>query len=153
MVLLDKHRDQLEKLRSRPELIPNAIEEILRWRTPAPAITRMTVRDVKVGDTIIPANSMVLLFLNAANHDRRMFADPHSFDVERKNANRHLAFAFGAHFCLGSPLARMEAQVFLKQWLERVKDYRITHEGPMPWDPENINVLVLRHLPLHVETF
>lgn len=153
VVLLHKHRDQLEKLRGRPDLIPNAIEEVLRWRTPAPAITRMTVRDVRVGDTTIPKGAMVLLFLNAANHDARMFADPHTFDVERKNANRHLAFAFGAHFCLGSPLARMEAQVLLKQWLERVKDYRLTGTGPMAWDPENINVLVLRHLPIHVETF
>lgn len=153
VVMLDKHRDQLEKLRSQPELIPNAIEEVLRWRTPAPAITRMTVRDVTVRGVTIPAGSMVVLFLNAANHDPRMFADPHRFDVERKNANRHLAFAFGAHFCLGSPLARMEAQVFVKQWLELVKDYRITQVGPMAWDPENINVLVLRHLPVHVETF
>jgi cytochrome P450 len=151
VMLLDRFPDQLEKLRNRRDLIPNAIEEALRWRTPAPAITRMTTTDVKVGDCIIPANSMVLLFMHAANHDSRMFETPHRFDIERKNAARHLAFAFGAHFCLGAPLAKMEANVFLNHWLDRVREFKVTQQGPMAWDPENINVLVLRHLPVHAE--
>ena len=151
VLYLSQYPDQLEKLKANPKLINNAIEEILRWRAPAPAITRMTVRDVEVAGKTIPAGSMVLLFLNAANHDPRVFENPGKFDIERRNANRHVAFAVGAHFCLGSGLARLEAQVFLKHWLEMVKSWKIDVDGPLDWDPENINVLALRSLPLTVE--
>lgn len=153
LVILDRNRDQLEKLRQHPELIAKSIDEILRYRAPAPVVTRMTVRDVEMHGKTIPAGSMTLLFLNAANHDRRVFSDPHKFDVERPNAARHLSFAIGAHFCLGAALARMEGQVFLQHWLSRVKDYTITQKGPLDWDQENINVLTLRSLPIAVETF
>lgn len=151
VLYLSQYPDQLKKLREQPRLIGNAIEEILRWRAPAPVITRMTVNEVEVGGRKIPAGSMILLFLNAANHDPRMFTDPGTFDIERRNASRHVAFAVGAHFCLGSGLARLEAQVFLKHWLERVRSWRIDVEGPLAWDPENINVLALMSLPIVVE--
>lgn len=151
VLYLSQFPDQLEKLREQPKLIGNAIEEILRWRAPAPVITRMTVNEVEVRGQKIPAGSMILLFLNAANHDPRMFEDPNRFDIERRNANRHVAFAVGAHFCLGSGLARLEAQVFLKHWLERVREWRVDVEGPLDWDPENINVLALRSLPVVVD--
>ncbi|WP_420606457.1 cytochrome P450 [Novosphingopyxis sp.] len=153
LVILDKNRDQLEKLRENPDLIPKAIDEILRYRAPAPVITRMTTADVELRGKTIPKGSMALLFLNAANHDPSVFPDPHEFDVERPNAARHLAFAIGAHFCLGAALARLEGQVFLQHWLKRVKDFEIMDKGPLDWEPENINVLTLRNLQVRVETF
>ena len=153
LVILNEHRDQLEKLRRRPELIPNAIEEVLRYRAPAPVVTRLSVNPVTMYGKTIPAGSMILYFLNAGNHDGRMFPDPHAFDVERTNAGKHLAFAIGAHFCLGAALARLEAEVFLNHWLKRVADYSIDVKGPLDWDPENINVLTLRSLPITVKTF
>ena len=82
------NREQLEKLRSSPNLIPNAVDEVLRHRAPAPAISRMTVNDIHLHGKVIPAGSMVLLFLNAANHDPRMFKNPHKFDTERSRADR-----------------------------------------------------------------
>lgn len=152
LLLLNEFPDQREKLRENPGLIRKAIDEILRYRAPAPVITRMTTADVEIRGRTIPKGSMVLLFLNAANHDPSVFPDPHAFDVERPNASRHLAFAIGAHFCLGAALARMEGEVFLQQWLKRVRSFTLP-EGLLDWDPENINVLTLRNLPIKVETF
>lgn len=153
LIILNEHRDQLEKLREKPDLIPRAIDEILRYRAPAPVITRMTIADVELRGKTIPKGSMTLLFLNAANHDPEIFPDPHKFDVERDNSARHLAFAIGAHFCLGAALARLEGQVFLQQWLKRVKDFEILDKPPLDWEPENINVLTLRNLKVRVEPF
>jgi cytochrome P450 len=153
LLLLDQFPDQREKLRENPVLIRKAIDEILRYRAPAPVITRMTTADVEMRGKTIPKGSMVLLFLNAANHDPSVFPDPHKFDVERPNASRHLAFAIGAHFCLGASLARMEGEIFLQHWLKRVRSFEILQKGLLDWDPENINVLTLRNLPIAVETF
>lgn len=152
LLLLDQFPDQREKLRQNPALIRKAIDEILRYRAPAPVITRMTTADVELRGKTIPKGSMVLLFLNAANHDPSVFPDPHRFDVERPNASRHLAFAIGAHFCLGAALARMEGEVFLQHWLQRVREFTLP-EGLLDWDPENINVLTLRNLPIQVKTY
>ncbi len=153
LLILDKNRDQMEKLRASPALIPKAIDEILRYRAPAPVITRMVTSGVELRGKTIPKGAMALLFLNAANHDPSMFPNPEKFDVERPNAARHLAFAIGAHFCLGAALARLEGQVFLQHWLRRVKDFEIMDKGPLDWEPENINVLTLRNLSVRVELF
>ncbi len=150
LVLFNENPDQLNKLRQRPDLIPNAVDEVLRYRAPAPVVTRMSVNEVVLHGQTIPPGSMILYFLNAGNHDGRTFTNPHAFDVERPNASRHLAFAIGAHFCLGAALARLEAQVFLTHWLAHVADYSIDVQGPLDWDPENINVLTLRSLPITV---
>ena len=153
LLILDQNRNQLEKLRADPALIPKAIDEILRYRAPAPVITRMVTSDVELHGKTIPKGAMALLFLNAANHDPSVFPNPGKFDVERPNAARHLAFAIGAHFCLGAALARLEGQVFLQHWLRRVKDFEIMDKGLLDWEPENINVLTLRNLSVRVELF
>jgi hypothetical protein len=99
------------QLVSQPALIPAAVEEILRHDTSVIAMRRLTTREAKVGDVTIPAHANVLLLIGAGNHDKSVFADPADFDTNRPNAREHLSFGFGIHYCIGAPLARLEARV------------------------------------------
>jgi cytochrome P450 len=116
--LLMRHPDQAELLRRNPDLLPTAIEEILRYESPIQLNTRLAVADLEVRGQQIKAGDTVILHLGAANRDPERFAAPSRFDVERKN-NRHLAFGWAAHFCLGAPLARLEAQAAIGRLLDR----------------------------------
>ncbi|WP_310766630.1 cytochrome P450 [Mycobacterium sp. Z3061] len=127
-MLLD-HPDQLDKLRERPELWPNAVEEILRLDSPVQLTARVAGRDVEVAGMPIYRGEVVVVYLAAANRDPAVFADPHRFDVERVNAGRHLAFSTGRHFCLGAALARAEGEVGLRTFFERFPDVRIAGSG------------------------
>jgi len=109
--LLD-HRDQLERVRRDPSLVPNLVEEALRYEAPIQTVFRTTTRDVEVAGTPIPAGSTVAVLLASANRDERRFESPDRFDVTR-DARGHLSFGFGEHFCLGSALARLEAKAAL----------------------------------------
>lgn len=120
-MLLD-HPDQLEKLRERPELWPNAVEEILRLDSPVQLTARVAGRDVEVAGMPIYRGEVVVIYLAAANRDPAVFADPHRFDIERANAGRHLAFSTGRHFCLGAALARAEGEVGLRTFFDRFPD-------------------------------
>ena len=106
--LLD-HRDQLERVRRDPSLVPNLVEEALRYEAPVQIVFRTATRDAEVAGTSIPAGSMVAVLLASANRDERRFESPDRFDVTR-DARGHLSFGFGEHFCLGSALARLEAK-------------------------------------------
>jgi len=115
---------QLEKLRERPELWPNAVEEILRLDSPVQLTARVARDDVVVAGTPIEKGALMVIYLAAANRDPSVFADPHRFDVERPNAGRHLSFSGGRHFCLGAALARTEGEVGLRTLFERFPDIR-----------------------------
>ena len=118
VALLD-HPDQLQRLRDDPTLIDSAVEEMLRFTSPVPCgAPRFTLDDVELSGTTLPAGSKVLAMLISANRDESMFTDPDTFDIGRK-PNRHLAFAFGAHFCLGNQLARLEARAAIGGLVER----------------------------------
>ncbi|HEY8300325.1 MAG TPA: cytochrome P450 [Jatrophihabitans sp.] len=125
VALLDAHRDQLELLRSRPELWPNAIDEILRLDPPVLLTGRTAKRDTTVGGTAIARGTLVTTVLAAANRDPAVFTDPARFDVTRANAKDHVAFSAGRHFCLGAALARMEGEVGLKLLFDRFPELRV----------------------------
>ncbi len=106
-----RHPDQWAALVADPTRIENAVEEGLRYWSPARSNRRYTLVDVTVGDVRIPAGSVVLLLPISANHDDEVFSEPESFDIDRPNAPKHLGFGLGVHLCIGAPLARLEACV------------------------------------------
>jgi cytochrome P450 len=127
-VLLDTP-EQLDTLRRRPELWPNAVEEILRLDSPVQLTARKALNDVEVAGTQIKRDELVLVYLAAANRDPSVFPDPHRLDIERPNAGKHLAFSGGRHFCLGAALARAEGEVGLRTFFERFPDVRAAGAG------------------------
>jgi len=121
------HPEQLELLRSDLSLIPNAIEETLRYDGIVPALPRLTTEDVELAGVKIPQGRLVLPFFMSANRDERRFPDPDRFDI-RRDATGHLGFGFGAHFCLGAQLARLETRIAIRDLLERLPDLRLIEE-------------------------
>lgn len=116
--------DLYERLRDHPELIPAAIEEQLRFVAPVQGFYRTATRDYTLGADTIPAGSRVLLLFAAANRDPRHYDDPDTFDLDR-NPSDHLSFGFGIHYCLGTPLSRLEVSRVLTQLLPRVEAIRL----------------------------
>jgi cytochrome P450 len=125
--LLDEHPDQRELLVADPSLIPNAIEECLRYEAPSPVNGRWTTADVEFHGQLIPAGSKVLLLNGSANRDERHFPDADRFDVTR-SIDRHLSFGNGAHFCVGAALARMEGHIALREMLKRYPTWEVDRE-------------------------
>ncbi|WP_068270649.1 cytochrome P450 [Aldersonia kunmingensis] len=117
-LLLD-NPDQLAKLQQRPELWPNAVEEILRFDSPIQLSARLAREDTEIEGVRVRKGQAVVAYLAAANRDPAVFTDPNSFDVERPNANKHLSFSGGRHFCLGAALARAEGEVGLRTLFDR----------------------------------
>jgi cytochrome P450 len=124
--LLAEHPEQRRQLVDDRSLIPNAIEEILRFEAPSPVQARSVARDVEhYGQTIAEGSIMVLLN-GAANRDERRFEDPDRLDVHR-NSGRHLSFGYGIHLCLGAALARLEGRVALDEVLTRFPDWEVDY--------------------------
>jgi cytochrome P450 len=148
VVSFQDNPDAVAEVRADPSLLPAAIEEVLRVRTPFPRLGRITKVDAEVGGVHIPAGQVVLPWLTAANRDERVFAEPHRFDIHRK-PNPHLTFGHGSHFCLGAPLARLEAGVALRLLLERYRDVEVTGDEQVehrnPW-----TMVAVTRLPLEV---
>jgi len=144
------HPDQLARLQADPALIPNAIEEVLRFASPVQVDVRRTTRPVEVAGQRIEAGSIALLWLGSANRDERVFERAEVFDITRED-NRHLSFGFGPHFCLGANLARLEAQVALRVLLQRTKGFQRTDNEPLPLHPSFIFRGVTR-LPMELLT-
>ena len=124
--LLDRHRDQLAILRERPDLWPNAVEEILRLEPPVQMTLRIAYADAEVAGEPVRKGSAVTAMLAGANRDPEVFPDPTRFDVTRENASDHLAFSAGEHYCVGSGLARLEGTVALRTLFERFPDVQIS---------------------------
>ncbi|MDH6198473.1 cytochrome P450 [Mycobacterium frederiksbergense] len=127
-MLLD-HPEHLNTLAARPELWPNAVEEILRLESPVLMSARAARVDTEVAGTQVKAGELIVVHLAGANRDPAVFVDPHRFDIERDNAGRHLSFSGGRHFCLGAALARAEGQVGLQTFFERFPDARVAGAG------------------------
>jgi cytochrome P450 len=126
-VLLARHPEQQKLLAEAPERIPNAVEEMLRFESPAQALPRRSRRPFELHGCRVPEGERVLLVWAAANLDEREFTEPERFDVTRK-ITRHLAFGHGVHFCLGASLARMEARVAFEELLSRHPAYTLLEE-------------------------
>ena len=140
---------ELERLRERMDLLPSAIEEIMRYRSPLQWIGRVTRSDVEMHGQMIPAGTFMLVMIGAANRDPQQFADPNRFDITR-DPNPHLAFGHGVHFCLGAPLARLEAKIALGHLLERLQSFELASEEP--WPPRTgLHVLGPSSLPIRFQ--
>ncbi|HEV3079028.1 MAG TPA: cytochrome P450 [Gemmataceae bacterium] len=138
--------DQLARLRAAPDLLPSAIEEVLRYRAPVQWMPRATRRDVKMHGQVIPAGKLVLPLIGSANRDPKQFRDAGRFDITR-DPNPHLAFGHGIHSCLGAPLARLEARIALADFLERVNGFALVSDEP--WEPRKaLNVHGPSRLPI-----
>ncbi|HWP65943.1 MAG TPA: cytochrome P450 [Candidatus Limnocylindria bacterium] len=125
--LLDRFPDQRRLVAADRRLVPNAIEEILRYEAPSPVQARYVTRDVELYGTRVPAGSALLLLNGSANRDEREFVDADRFDVRRKDVH-HLSFGHGIHFCLGASLARLEGCVALDEVLKRWTDWEIDRD-------------------------
>lgn len=129
--LLLQHPEQLQKLRDEPALIPNAVEEILRFESPVVQTARIAVGDIEIGGCPIHQGESVLASLAAANRDPGEYPEAGRFDITRRDV-RHHSFGGGAHFCLGAPLARLEAQLAISGFLQRFPRIRLADE-PLEW--------------------
>jgi cytochrome P450 len=126
-VVLAAHPDQRAELAADATLIPNAIEELLRYEAPSPVQGRWTTRAVELHDTVIPENSKVLLLTGAAGRDERAYPDADRFDIHRDHHN-HVSFGYGIHFCVGAALARLEGRIALHETLKRYPDWEVDHD-------------------------
>lgn len=150
VLCFDEHPDAASQVRADPTLLPAAIEEVLRVRTPFPRLARRATTDAEVGGAVIPAGDLVVTWLTAANRDERVFGDPDRFDLHRP-ANPHLTFGHGIHFCLGAPLARLEARIALGILLERYREIAVATDVPVEHRDPWLMVGATR-LPLDVRT-
>jgi cytochrome P450 len=126
--VLAEHPDQRRDLVEDRSLVPNAIEELLRYEPPAPHVGRYAPHDVEAHGDIVPAGSAMLFLVGAANRDDRRYPDPDRFDIHR-DIGQHLTFGYGIHFCLGAALARLEGRVALDEVLDRFPEWHVDVEG------------------------
>ncbi len=145
MVSLLQNPGEMERLRRDPSLIETAVEEFLRYESPIQVDTRLVAEDVELRGRSLLKGHPVMMIRPAANRDPAQFPDPDRLDVSREN-NKHLAFGWGIHFCLGAPLARIEAQIAVKTLLERLPEIRLESEDVVWW--ENMALRCPRSLPV-----
>ena len=126
-------RDQaaFAEIRGDLRLLPAAIEEVLRFESPFPFDPRLAARPLKLHGVNIPRGAMVLCLLGSANRDEQVFESADRFDI-RRSPNRHVAFGFGPHFCLGASLARLEARIALEGLLRRTRSVQLATADPLP---------------------
>ncbi len=152
LTILSRHPEKMDALARDPSLSAEYVEEILRYESPAPGLPRRATQDVMIGDTLIPAGEQLYVVYAAANRDHDIFQSADEFDPQRDNLGNHLAFGRGPHYCIGSPLARLEARVVLEVLTQRLPRLRvvpgqnplysmnITFRGPttlqVAWDAE-----------------
>jgi len=130
-VVLARNPDQRALLAQDPALIANGVEELLRYEAPSPVNGRWVTRPFEAHGTVVPAESKILLLNGSANRDEREFDDPDRFDV-RRTMKRHITFGYGAHFCLGAALARVEGRVALASTLARFPTWEIDDAELVP---------------------
>jgi cytochrome P450 len=133
LLALLPRRDVWDALCQDASLIPNALEEVLRFDSPQTSWRRITNVDTQFAGVQIPAGTQVFLSLGAANHDPDVFANPTQFDVQRKNARKHIAFGHGIHFCLGARLARLEGQIALETLTQQLPDLRLVENQSLQY--------------------
>ncbi len=134
LALLLEHPERWQTLCAHPEHIPQAIEEILRYESPVPAFFRTTTREVTVGGITFPAETSLLVMFASANRDETRFPQADQFDMQR-SPNRHLAFGYGVHFCIGAPLARKQGQIALETLCQRLPNLRLAPEQTLSHAP------------------
>jgi cholest-4-en-3-one 26-monooxygenase len=141
---LCEHPEHFDRLRRDPSLLPQAIEEMLRWVSPVMQFRRTAMRDTKIGEQEIRKGEKVVMYYGAANRDPEVFDDPERFDITRR-PNPHVAFGVGTHFCMGSHIARLEMRVTLDEFLRRFPGVSLA--GPPERLPSNF-ISAIDRLPL-----
>ena len=122
--VLAEHPDQRSEIAEDRALVPNAVEELLRFEPPGPHVARYVAQDVELHGQVVPAGSALLLMVAAGNRDERRFDDPDRFDIHRQ-IGQSLTFGYGAHYCLGAALARIEGRIALHEVLNRWPEWEI----------------------------
>jgi cytochrome P450 len=148
VIALSWYPGQRRELVANPALIPNAVEEMLRWDPPSHYQGRWTLREVELHGTVIPEDVRVILITGAAVHDERKYPDPEYFDIHR-DVDRHVSFGLGRHLCLGASLARLETRVAFEELLKRFPDFTFDETGVQRHYSSNVRGLA--SLPLLVE--
>jgi cytochrome P450 len=144
-----EHPAALEKVRGNPALLPSAIEEVLRYRSPLQWVMRAPRHDIEMSGQRIPAGKLVLPVIGSANRDPKVFAKAEEFDIAR-DPNPHIAFGHGIHSCLGAALARMETRIALTEFLAQVRHFELASKEP--WEPRRaLHVHGPTRLPLRLE--
>ena len=133
LLCLLPRRDDWAALGNDPSLIPNALEEVLRYESPQTSWRRVTNVDTDIEGVKIPAGTQVFLSLAAANHQPELFENPTNFDISRKNAKKHIAFGHGIHFCLGARLARLEGEIAIEALSKRFPDLRLVEDQALEY--------------------
>jgi cholest-4-en-3-one 26-monooxygenase len=147
LLAFSEHPAEWARLRARPDLLPDAVEEILRWVSPISHFTRTATEDAEVRGVRIPAGDQVALYFASANRDEEVFEDAFAFRVDRR-PNPHLAFGFGEHVCMGAHLARVELETIFGLLLTRLKSFEVS--GPV----DRLSSLVngsIKHLPVRYQ--
>jgi cytochrome P450 len=141
-----EHPEEWRRLREDPSLLPGAIEEVLRYRSPVQSMFRVAKPGARLGATDLPEGARIVAWIGAANRDEAQFPTAQSFQMGR-SPNRHLAFGQGIHFCLGAPLARLEARIALTEMLERMPTMELVPGVALERLPSTL-VYGLKHLPV-----
>jgi len=147
ILTLLRHPDEFQQLRNDPALIVSAIEELLRYESPSQHTARLAPDDLELGGKKIHKRQAVIAVMGAGNRDPERFPDPHRLDLARQD-NRHLAFGWGAHFCFGAPLARIEGQIAISTLLRRFPAMKLS-PGPIVWR-ENLGLRGLKSLEVEL---
>jgi cytochrome P450 len=148
VVCLDANPEQFARVREDRSLVPGALDEVLRTLSPSATLSRRTTVEVELSGVRIPAEQMVLPWLGAANRDPRKFAEPDVFDVTR-NPNPHLGFGYGAHFCIGSHLAKLEGRIALNRLMDRFPKLYIDPTEPPVFFPTQ-DLIGVHSLPIRI---
>jgi cholest-4-en-3-one 26-monooxygenase len=141
-----RHPDQHQRLVSDLALLPNAIEEMLRWTSPVKNMARTLTADTEFHGTQLKQGEKMILLFESANFDEKVFGDPENFHIER-SPNNHMAFGFGTHFCLGNQLARLELSMMHERLVRRLPDMELASDDALPLRPANF-VSGLERMPV-----
>jgi cytochrome P450 len=149
ILCLDEHPSSREQVWDNPSLLPSAIEEVLRFRSVIQRGSRLVTRDTEIDGKQIKAGYRLFYWSGSANRDEEYFSDPDVFNI-RRSPNRHLGFGHGIHFCLGAPLARLEAKIALEQIIERFKDIQRVRDVPLQIIPST-STYGVQELPVRLQ--
>jgi cytochrome P450 len=146
---LDEQPAAADELRADPTLLPTAIEEVLRCRPPFTSAERIATESVRLGNREIPAGARVDTWIRSANRDEAAFDAPNVFDI-RRHPNPHLSFGRGIHFCVGAPLARLEADIALRELFTRYREFRVNRERPIEYFSATSSIHAAKRLLIDV---